>query len=174
MGMSTDDILSTEDLITPERRAKGDLQVAYNRRGKVSQAIPVNLTIVKELIRCKRFPHYYEIYGIGLLELRAAFLAPWRARNSVALLESDALEQLGIRVGDSGATEMYHFLCKNFGMKNINIIQWVVESPERRSARLRVGVLKERRHDRLDLFCNCFDLLVQLMDDERDRISKGM
>lgn len=168
--MVTDEIQPTEDLVTPERRAKGDLEVAINGRGKVSRAIPANLTIIKELTRRGSFPHHYEIYGVGFLELQAAFLAPWRARNSVALLEREALEQLGLVISNSKADEMYQHVSRLFGVQKMAVVQWVVESSERRIIRPRNKELKERRQNRIGMFKECFEELVKLMDEERERI----
>ena len=85
MNVALQEIQPTEDLITNERLAKGDLEVTYNPRDKINRAIPKDLTIVKELVRRGFFPQYYEIYGVGLLELRAAFRSPQSVRSNAVL-----------------------------------------------------------------------------------------
>lgn len=159
MSVDKNEIPPTEDLITPERLAKGDLEVATNTKGKISRAIPSNLTIVKELIRRGVFPYHYEIYGVGFLELRAAFRAPWRIRNSVALLEKEALEQLGIVVSNTRADEIYQRVWRRLGTRKINIIQYVLEEMKEKEKREDHGTYKES-----------FEYLVFYMDEEREKI----
>lgn len=163
-------ISAEEDLITPERYAKGDLEVATNLKKKISRAVPMNLTIIKELIFKDVFPFHYEIYGVGFLELQASFRAPWRVRNSVALLEKEALEQLGIAVSTSKASEMYQHVCKQLGKYKIDMLQFMMEYSENRKKMDKEYKGNERRRNRQDEYKNCFEHLVGIMDAERERI----
>lgn len=153
-GMGFEEISPDEDLVTPERLAKGDLEIAVNLRGKVSRAIPANLTIIKELIRRKVFPYHYEIYGVGFLELQAAFLAPWSARSSAVLLE-----QWGIGVSNSRASEVYQNVSRRIGGKRIEILKYVVEQAKEK---------EYRQHH--EMYKDCFEMLISIMDEERERI----
>ncbi len=145
-----------EDLVTPERLAKGDLQVVYNLRGKVSRAIPADLTIIKELIRRRVFPHYFEVYGVGFLELRAAFRAVSGVRSSAVLLE-----QWGVGVSNSRAGEVYQTVCKRLGSWRINVIQYVIEESKDREIEAHHSAYKD-----------CFERLAKAMDEERERVRK--
>lgn len=156
---------SIENLITPERLAKGDLEVSHNGKGMIHRAIPMNLTIIKELIRRRAFPHHFEIYGIGYLEMRASYLAPFRARGSVALLEKEALEQLGINVNPTQTSELYRFVQKNLGVDRCKMVQWVVESEERRKPKKNQPAFVEKRVSKVDLYKNCFERLAKCMDE---------
>jgi hypothetical protein len=141
-----------EDLVTEARLAKGDLLVVKNWRGRVIHAIPKNLTIIKELIRRRVFPHHYEVYGIGFMELRNAFRAPWAVRSSAVLME-----QWGIGVSNSKATEIYQHVCRELGNRRIDIIEFVVEASMDR--------LDQRK---LDLWKDSFERLIATMDEERE------
>lgn len=152
--VGVEEIGSDEDLITPERRAKGDLEVAVNMRGKVSRAIPLNLTIIKELIRRRIFPYHYEIYGVGFLELRASFRARSSVRSSAVLLE-----QWGVGVSSGSASEVYQNVCRTMGTRRINIIQYVLEE------------MKEKeRIDHHAYYKEAFECLISIMDEERERM----
>ncbi len=153
--MTEEFIDSTEDLITKERLAKGDLEVAVNLRGKISRAIPANLTIIKELIRKRVFPYHYEIYGVGFLELRNAFRAPWASRSSAVLLE-----QWGFGVSNSRADSIYQSVCRQVGVEKMRVVEFVIESPKEKD--------DVEKHDE---YKNCFDKLVEAMDEERERVS---
>lgn len=152
--MNSDEIPCDEDLVTPERLAKGDLEVAINLRGKISRALPSNLTIIKELIRRRVLPYHYEIYGVAFLELRAAFRAPWGVRSSAVLLE-----QWGVGVSSSRADEVYENVCKALGENKIKVVQYVLEE------------MKEKEHrNHHEEYKDCFEILTQVMDAERQRI----
>ncbi len=150
------DIDPSEDLITPARLAKGDLAVATNLRGKISRAIPANLTIAKELIRRRVFPYHYEIYGVGFLELRNAFRAPWAVRSSAVLLE-----QWGVGVSCSKANEVYENVCRRLGLRRIWVIEFVLEQMKDRE--------DAQRHD---MYKDCFDHLIEAMDEERSKLQQ--
>lgn len=159
-----------ESLITPERLAKGDLEVAINGRGMIVRAIPIRLTIVKDLIKSRKFPNHFEIYGIGFLEMKAAYLAPFRARSSVAYLDKAALEQLGINTTPTETVELYRYVNRAMGVAKTNVIQWIVETEERRNPKNNKQFLKERRTDQVENYKICFEKLVNVMDEGSDWI----
>ena len=164
------EISADEDLITPERRKKGDLDVALNLKGKVSRAIPAQLSVIKELIRRGTFPYHYEIYGVGFLELRNAFRAPWASRSSAVLLE-----QWGVGVSNSKADNIYQAVCRGLGVPRIELIIDTLERVERRKVKGAVGWKGgERRANRLELQKLAFDKLIELMDTEREELIKKM
>ena len=155
-------IAADEDLITPERLAKGDLLVSMNGKGMISSAVPLQRFVIKELIRRSVLDHYHEIYGMGFLELRAAFRAPWAVRSCAVLLE-----QWGKGLSISHATDIYQNVCRGFtGSRGVEVIQFAletevgVEEPQRVVARYSNGVYLE-----------FFDKLVGKMDEERERIA---
>ncbi len=168
--MAVEEISPEEDLVNPYRMAKGDLEVAYNLRGRVSRALPAQLTIVKELIRVGRFPYHYEVYGVGFMELRNAFRSPWGTKSSAVLLE-----QWGIGVSVSRADSIYQVVCKRLGLDNIMVIEYVTEAKERRNVKReadRVG--KEKRKDYLLVYKDAFTKLVEIMDEERERLKQEL
>jgi hypothetical protein len=152
--MNSQEISPDEHLITPERLAKGDLEVAHNLRDKISRAIPANLTLIKELVRRGVFPHHYEIYGVTFLELRAAFRSPWGVRSSAVLLE-----QWGIGMSVSKADNIYQHVCRALGTEKITIIEFVME---------RMKDVENKKHH--GAYRGCFEKLVETMDEERERI----
>lgn len=152
--LDKNEILPTEDLVTPERLAKGDLEVAYNSRGKISRAIPVNYTIVKELIRRDIFPYYYGAYGDSFLELREIFHAPWRAKLSSVLLE-----QWGIGLSHTKAGDIYQNVCRGLGPRRVDTIVFLLEE-----------VKEKENRTKHDFYKECFELLTVLMDEEREKI----
>lgn len=157
------DISPDEDLVTPERRAKGDLEVVINIRGKVSRAIPARLTILKDLIQRGVTPYHYEIYATGFLELRNAFRSPWAVRSSAVLLE-----QWGIGVSNGQADSIYQAVCRGIGSSRIEIIQYVSEAQERRIGRSKPREV-ERRREVLTGYKEALERLVHIMDEERER-----
>ncbi len=154
MMIDPNEITPEEDLVTPERLAKGDLEVARNLKGKVSRAIPAHLTIIKELIRRDVAPFHYEVYGVAFLELRAAFRSPWAARSAAVLLE-----QWGIGVSYGQANSVYQNVCKRLEPWRIRVIEHVLED---------VKELEKKGY--LPTYRDCFDLLVTAMDEERARM----
>ena len=150
-----DEISPDEDLINPWRLAQGDLEVAKNLKGKVSRAIPANLTIAKELIRRGVFPYHFEVYGHGFLELQNAFRAPWAAKCSAVLLE-----QWGAGVSNSLANEIYQTVYRKTGGKRIEVIRFAIEENKNRESEMGLLVYKE-----------CFERLIEAMDEERERVS---
>ncbi len=151
--MDDEDISPTEDLVTEERLAKGDLQAVRNWRNKVIAAVPLNLTIVKEMIRRGVFPYHYEVYGVGFLELQAAFRAPWNVRSSAVLLE-----QWGVGMSDSRAGDIYQNVFRKVGPKRIEVVEYVVSRGKENMVPDWIGYYKE-----------CFDKLVEVMDEEREK-----
>lgn len=142
-----------EDLVTPERLAKGDLQVARNLRGKISRAIPADLTIAKELVRRGIFPYHYEIYGVGFLELQAAFRAPWAAKKMMG-----AMEQLGGgNLSGSQVDAMYEHVARELGQEKVYIVQYVIEQNKNKE--------DTGSHE---LYRKCFEALIEAMDEERE------
>lgn len=153
-----DEIGPNEDLVSPERLAKGDLEVVRNARGKVCRAMPAaeHLTIIKELVRRGVMPHHYEIYGVGFLELRTAFRAPWAVRSAAVLLE-----QWGKGVSVSSAGTIYLNVCKGLNYKRVGVVEHVLE--ERKEF---------ERRDFHDVYKECFERLIELMDEEREKVNK--
>lgn len=142
-----------EDLITPERLAKGDLQVARGAGGRVRLAIPAGLTIVKELVRRGVFPYHYEIYGVGFLELQNAFRAPWAPRSGAVLME-----QWGVGVSAGAANEIYELVYRKIGTSRVIIVEQVVTYPKEYEER--------SRHKDYE---SAFEALCAAMDEERER-----
>jgi hypothetical protein len=154
--MAKNDIDPNDGLITPERRAKGDLEVAMNAKGQVTRAIPIGLTIAKELIRRGVFPYHYEIYGLGFLELQNAFRSPWAAKCSAVLLE-----QWGVGVSNSMANEIYEIVYNKVGRQRIDIIRYVLEEDKEREDRESHAQYKY-----------CFERLIEAMDEEKSRVEE--
>jgi hypothetical protein len=168
--MVDEGISPDEDLINPWRRAKGDLLVVVNGRGKVSHAIPSNLTIIKELIRREVLPYHYEIYGVGFLELQSAFRTPFRAKCSSVLLE-----QWGVGASAGRAAAIYLNVCRALGDKKISRIEFVLETRDRRVSKKKFAgdLRRERRtEDAITEFCGCFERLIELMDKEKEELKK--
>jgi hypothetical protein len=151
-----DEIDPSEDLISPERLAKGDLEVATNMRGKINRAIPANLTIIKELVRRGVWAYHMEIYGVGYIELRNCFRAPWTARSCAVLLE-----QWGQGVSRGIAGEIYQNVNRKLGKNAIGWIEYVVEEPKEKEDPRFHGVWEE-----------CFNRLIAAMDEEKKRIEE--
>lgn len=147
-----------EDLVTPERFAKGDLEVAKNHKGRIHRALPRNLTIIKELIRRDVFPLHYEIYGVNFLELRNAYRAPLAARLSAVLLE-----QWGAGVSHSWASSIYQRINKSLGRPRIRVVEFVLEESQDR----------ENPQDH-ELYKESFEMLIGSIDEERERIQEEM
>lgn len=143
-----------EDLVTPQRLAKGDIKVVRNARGCISRAIPANLTIIKELIRRDIFPHYYEIYGVGFLDLQRAHRSPWAVRSSAVLLE-----QWGIGVSEGRAGDVYMAVMRIVPAGKLLIVEHVLSAPK-----------EEERHDRHQDYRNSFEHLIEVMDTEQQRL----
>lgn len=151
------DIEPTQDLITPERLAKGDLHVVLNWRGKVTAAVPMKLSLVKELIRRGVIPYHYEVYGVGFLELRAAFRAPWNVRSSAVLLE-----QWGIGVSENKASGVYQNVYRRVGAYPISVIEFVLEANK-----------ESEDNSKHQVYKDSFEKLVSAMDEERDRLQNN-
>lgn len=162
-----DEISPDEDLVNEWRRAQGDLLVAVNSRGKISHAIPLRLTIMKELIRKEFFPYHYEIYGYGFLELQNAFRSSSNAKCSSVLLE-----QWGVGVSNGNAATTYLTVCRLLGNKRIAQIQFMLETVERR--KIKDGLVhKERRNeDSYNEYAKCFERLIEIMDLEKARLAE--
>lgn len=155
MGKCTIEIdTSVENLVTAERLAKGDLEVAMNGKGLVSRAVPLRLTIIKELVRRGIFPYHFEVYGVGFMELRNAFRSPWAPRSAAVLLE-----QWGVGVSNSRGNEVYQVACRKLGVRRVSVVEFVVESNKDHEDRRAMEDYKD-----------CFELLVEVMDEERSRI----
>jgi len=162
-----DEISPDEDLVNKWRLAKGDLIVAVNGRGKISHAIPATLTILKDYIRKGVFPYHYEIYGVGFLELQSAFRTPMKAKCSSVLLE-----QWGIGESSGYAAGFYLNVRKAIGTYRAGLLGMTLENTERRKRR--ISVIKERRNTlRAEEIADCFERLIEIMDEERNRISKN-
>lgn len=149
-----------EDLVNKWRVAQGDLRVALNARGKISHAIPLQLTIIKDLIRRGIFPYHYEIYGVGFLELQSAFRTPMKAKCSAVLLE-----QWGVGPSSGNAAGIYLNVCKMLGNVRVKKIEFLLENGERRKNFGAVWNGKERRkEDSLNEFAKHFERLIEIMD----------
>lgn len=144
-----------EDLISEERLAKGDLVVTYNGRGKIKSAVPGHRYIIDRLVWGELLDYHHAVYGVGFLELRTAFRAPWATRISAVLLE-----QFGKGVSLSRATEIYQNVCNGFRGRGQAVVEYALET-EVDSSPDRYGVGLYQEH---------FQRLVELMDQERERI----
>lgn len=144
------------DLVNRWRLAKGDLESAKNERKKVCLAVPLQLTIVKELVRRGIFPYHYEIYGVGFLELRSAFRSPWACRKMTGLVE-----QLGRGLSNSQVEAIYEIVCKKVGIERIQVVEFVLEQN------------KELEHKKdHNLYRDSFDRLVIAMDEARKEVAE--
>ena len=152
-----------EDIVTPERVAKGDLDVRYNSKKKIDSAAVRDNVIIKELIRLRVLDTFHEIYGLSFLELRAAFRAPWAPKCSAVLLE-----QWGTGVSMSKATEIYQNVCREFlGGRGLEIIQYALE----------MEISEENKIVRIAKYSNglyqeFFEKLVGVLDAEREKRKK--
>lgn len=153
-----EDIASNEDLITPERLAKGDLFVTVNLRGKINRAIPANLSIMKELIRRDVFPYHYEVYGVGFLELRHAFFSPLGTRSSAVLLE-----QWGKGISNGQGMDIFQTVCRKLGRARITVIEFVLTEPREKEVMAMHPVYKE-----------AFETLIEIMDEEREKFRNSL
>lgn len=167
MRQNPDEIdVTIEHLITKERRAKGDLEVAINSKKYISRAIPARITIIKELVRVRVLPYHYEIYGVGFLEFQNAFRAPWAIRKMMGLLE-----QLGGGLSSSQVDAIYENVYRKLGKDRVAIIEFVLNTQERRTIKKdSVTILKDRRKDNVPTLKNCFEKLVEAVDEERRRV----
>ena len=162
------DVSPEEDLINKWRLAKGDLIVVVNGKGKISHAIPSSLTIMKDFIRRGVFPYHYEIYGMGFLELQSAFRTPFKAKCSSVLLE-----QWGIGASAGKAATLYIDIGKILGNRRMRLIEFVLETRERRNLKNSgiVAIKKERRkEDSIEDFAGCFEQLIEIMDKEKEKL----
>lgn len=152
----TGDIPPTEDLVLPERLAKGDLFYTKNLKGKINRAAQIDRSVIKELLRLEVLQFHHEIYGFGFLELRAAFRAPWAASSSAVLLG-----QWGIGISPSKAGEIYQNVCRGMRGRGLEVVQFALEGTKERAWKYERGLYQEH-----------FERLVSLMDEERERISR--
>ena len=143
-----------EDLVNVWRMAHGDLEAVVNGRGFISRAVPVRLTIIKELIRRGIFPYHWEVYSIGFCELRNAFLSPWGVRSSAVLLE-----QWGVGVSTSRADSIYQAVARGLGARRSGLVQYLVEEPKEKEVRAAHSIYKD-----------CLERLVAIMDEEREKL----
>lgn len=162
-----DDVSPDEDLVNKWRLAKGDLRVAVNARGKISHAVPAKLTIIKDLVRREILPRHYEIYGVGFLELQNAFRAPLKAKCSAVLLE-----QWGIGVSEGMAAGLYMNVRRQVGTPWVNLIEFLLETMERRKRHVMVKVERRKHEENTHEFTCCFERLVEIMDEEREKLSE--
>lgn len=147
-------ITADEDVITPERLAKGDIFVGKNAKGKISTAAVIDNSIIKALIDRNSLQSHHEIYGLGFLELQAAFRAPWMVKSCAVLLA-----QWGVGISGSRATEIYQNVCRGMRGRGIEVVQHAMNERADIIVRYPVGLYQEH-----------FDRLVSLMDEERERI----
>lgn len=154
-------ISSDEDLITPERMAKGDLDTEENSKGFIRTAIPKKLFVIDKLIYNGLLEPHHEIYGVGFLELRSAFRAPWAARVSAILME-----QFGKGVSISKATEIYQNICRGINSKGIEVIQYALEIRGNKESETQSLLMRYE----ISIYQEYFNKLVSHMDEERERI----
>lgn len=143
-----------EDLVTPEREAKGDLETQRNMKGKISRAIVTDRAIIKRLVHLEWLEHHHEVYGMGFLELRLAFRSPWLERCYMALIQ-----QWGIN--NSNAGEIYQNVCRGMRGRGIQVVEHALENTYEALTKYDKGLYQEH-----------FDRLVLLMDEERERIKR--
>lgn len=159
--MSEKEISCTEDIITPERAAKGDLKISYNRYGKISDATPIDKFVIRELIRIGVMDKLHEIYGLGFLELRAAFRSPWNVKSGAVMLA-----QWGKGISTSQAGAIYQNVCRGIKGRGIEVIEYAMECD--------YTLLEGGRSKCVALYDNGlykehFEKLIELMDSERER-----
>lgn len=80
------------------------------------------------------------------------------------------MEQLGEGLSNSQVDAMYELVCRALGKERIDVIQYVLETKERRNPKSRVKVAVERRKDPIKTYREYFDLLIEAMDAERTRV----
>jgi hypothetical protein len=155
MGTAEEEISAEEDLVTPERAAKGDLYITLNAKGKIARAFPIDRSVIKELIRLGVLEDHHNIYGTGFLELEMAFLAPVAVRSGACLLA-----QWGIGVSGSRATEIYQNVCRGMRGRGIEVVKFAMNGDKSGWGKYGAGLYQEH-----------FLRLVELMDSERERIA---
>jgi hypothetical protein len=147
-------ITADEDLVTPERLKKGDLWVGYNAKDNINKAAVNENTIIKFLVKNDILNHHHEIYGLGFLELQAAFRAPWATRSCAVLLE-----QWGTGTSVGRATEIYQNVCRGLLGRGLEVVQFALNETKLKSSTFSNGLYQEH-----------FEKLVAVMDAERERI----
>lgn len=145
-----------EGIVTVERAAKGDLAVKWNVEGVVIDAVSLVRFVVNELIAREWLDIHHEAYGLGFLELRAAFRSPWAARSGAVLLE-----QWGIGMSAGIAASVYQTVSREIGGKGVEIVGYCMETPF-------VDVESLGRFSK-GHYQEYFDKLVVAMDTERER-----
>lgn len=156
MKKISEEIQADEDLITPERLVKGDLKITFNAKGKINSALPGERYLIEKLIEQEILDYHHKIYGMGFLELRAAFRSPWNAKCSAVLLE-----RWGIGLSSSRAGEIYQNVCRGMLGRGLEVIQFALE--------MEVEDTKVYQKYGAGLYQEHFDRLVELMDVERKR-----
>ncbi len=145
---------TVESLITDERLAKGDLRTVVNGKGFIKTAEPNERYIIEKLVRDEKLDYYHAIYGVGFLELRAAFRSPWATKISAVLLE-----QFGVGISLSRATELYQNVCRGMLGRGLEVVQFAMEMGTTHISSYSIQLYQEH-----------FQRLVDLMDEERRRI----
>lgn len=144
-----------EDLVTPERLAKGDIWVKKNLKDKISAAGWIDNSIVKKLVKIEVLQYFHEIYGLGFLELRLAFRAESLEKSFFVLLPAWACGVSGGR-----AIEIYQNVCRGMLGRGLKVVEFAMEQNADRIRQFDNGLYVEH-----------FDRLVELMDKERERIA---
>jgi hypothetical protein len=147
-----------ENLVTPERLAKGDLWVKKNLKDRIVLANVLDRSVVEKLVKTEVLQHHHKVYGAGYLDLQRAFRSPWHPRSCAVLLA-----QWGIGTSLGEATEVYQNVCRGMLGRGIEIVEFAMESSD--------TVVNLRKYSN-GLYQEHFDRLVELMDKERERVFK--
>lgn len=163
------EITISGDIVTPERLAKGDLLAGKNHLGVVYVVVPKTLTILKDLIRRGVFPPHYEIYALGFMELKNAFLSPMAPKSAAILLE-----QWGVGVSRGSGDSVYLSIARRMGAGRLFALQYLIDHPERRKRRGEfVQGRKNRRiseDETVKYWQNILEKLIETMDEEREKL----
>ena len=128
----------TEDIITPERAAKGDLRLTRSEHnGRISHAEPRPRYVVDWLVGRGTLSEADRQYGVGLLELRHAFLSPVdpRAKDAGSAGPGDpatrylhVTREIGTALGIAIMGSMFNWQLAYFDISrpttNIDGVQW--------------------------------------------------
>lgn len=155
-----------EDFITPERAGKGDYNVTYNKDGKIKSAVPKERYVVKELIKLGHLEAHHEIYGLGFLEIKTAYYAPWNAKRGAWILAN-----WGHGVSVSDVAGIYQNVRRQLGKRGTACIEFALEAEifGEDPGKVRDFLFKEYS---VGEYRGYFGKLVEQMDAERERIFK--
>ena len=143
-----------EHLVTKERMKQGNMDVVFDSRNYVVDAREVDTSIAAHLVAKRQLQAFHAIYGLGLMELKHAFLSPYRYKsNSIYLAEI-----FGSMPSTNYAAEMYERVYKGIGRERELVVLYACDTP--------VAMLHDIPHG-LVFAIAAFEKLVETMDGTR-------